>query len=95
MKYQGWTNAQTWCIALWFNNQKTTQDVALDIVRENIDNKMTAISRLKHYTLEHLIDIWNMAPWSWSDGQSISADVDWNSIFEHFKMKVLEERLQA
>src|SRR5678809_1182557 len=38
MSYQGWSNYETWCVALWINNEEPSQDEAerlADEVREN------------------------------------------------------------
>jgi hypothetical protein len=88
--YQGWTNAQTWCVALTLNNHSKTQDAAMSKVRDNLEWPRIAEVELRNYCGSIIGDIYDMAPWAWNDCQALSADVNWEEIREHFELKVRE-----
>ena len=37
--YNGWENYETWCVALWINNDEYSQSMALDIVKRYGDTR--------------------------------------------------------
>lgn len=91
-KYQGWTNAQTWCVALWWNNSKKTQDEALTIVRDNLGDNEGIERNLLRFVLRNVSDVWAMASWCWIDCQSVTFDVDWKQLRESLELQIAEER---
>ncbi len=93
--YQGWHNAQTWCVACTFNNTKILQDKALAIVRDNLEFLSIAKLTLRDLAGKHIAEIYDFADWAWSDGQSLTGDVNWDEIHDHYLMKVNEERREA
>lgn len=36
--YNGWTNYETWVVALWINNEQWSQETVLELVRAEIEN---------------------------------------------------------
>src|SRR6202012_4229329 len=44
----GWANYETWCVALWINNDQVSQEHAYDIVR-NADRYIDATEKLKDW----------------------------------------------
>lgn len=100
--YQGWANAQTWCVALYLNNQKYTQDDCLDIVREQMRPDSTGRTfprvaewELLDYCRMHAARIRKMAPWVWLPRAdhapvTLTDSVSWAEIREHFEQKIKE-----
>lgn len=91
-EYQGWTNAQTWCVAGMFNNTKVTQDKALSIVRDNLDNPKIAEKFLLELAKNNVSEIYAFAEWAWADCESLTYDVNWEEIREHYVLEIEEDR---
>lgn len=91
-KYQGWTNAQTWCVAGVFNNTKKLQDEVLKAVRTNLQFPRTVEMWLREIAGKNVCEVHDFAPWCWEDGETLTQDVDWSQLREHFEMKISEER---
>ncbi len=90
VRYQGWTNPQTWCVALAFNSKLTIHDQALDIVNSTVDATRAA-ALLRSLGLAYIVDIKTIAPWAWENGKTLST-VNWDEIKEHFRLKLEEMR---
>jgi hypothetical protein len=90
-KYQGWWNAQTWCVALTLNNSKYLQDYAFNIFRRH--NLSDAKIELKNLCNRNAKEIFYMAPWVWGDrfqyGFSFDS-VNWTELALHFTDKLEE-----
>lgn len=84
MKYQGWFNAQTWCVALTLNNTKNNQDKFIELVKAGHTWKV-----INEHCNSLSGEIYNMAPWAWPNGYN-AADVDWDEIYIHFMDKLGE-----
>lgn len=91
-EYQGWTNKQTWCVALWWNNTSTKQALALQIVRDNFGDPKKIEMALLKFALKHVSEIWAMTDWCWSDSESLTFEVDWAMLREQLEMQIAEER---
>lgn len=78
MSYQGWMNAHTWLVALYFNNEKTLQDQAL----EACFNGESLLGLIR----SHFKSISAMADWVQLDINQINI----KEIDEHFKTKLME-----
>lgn len=78
MSYQGWTNPQTWCLALTMDNTKEHQDFMI----ENYDN----LEALKTYCYTKRGDIFHMAMWAWPEAYQAD-QVNWTEIQNHYKDK--------
>lgn len=88
-KFQGWANAQTWCVALTLDNTKEFQDRAMEIVRQ-----CKPQSCLRAYCRSLSLEIHTMAPWAWSIMRGVDADlklVKWHEIYQHYQDKVEEQ----
>ena len=49
MAYQGWSNYQTWCVALWIDNVQDDYDDWLDVARSSENtNKMASLLESWH-----------------------------------------------
>lgn len=83
MNYQGWTNSQTWCVALCFDNTEAHLSEALEICRgEN------SAERLRKMGIKRTLEIRKMAPWVW-----VLANLDavnWTELVRHYKRKIKE-----
>jgi hypothetical protein len=89
--YNGWKNYETWCVALWINNDQGTQETALEMAREN---KYRAFER---YDLSHALKEWIEEMNPLNDSADLFTDllnaalseVDWyeiaDSLFEDIK----------
>lgn len=87
MNYQGWSNAQTWCVALTLNNPEKLQREAFSIARD-YDVEAAAFV-LWLMANRHRGTIEAMAAWAWED-KSLRFDVNWREIAEEMKDKVAE-----
>jgi len=80
-KYQGWTNRQTWAVALWLNNERETQALAEACTDED--------------ELREMVEAWadgyaEQAPSGHPFGLFVDlvagalGCVDWRELYEHF-----------
>lgn len=90
--YQGWTNAQTWCIALTIDQTEALQIKVFEMVDKH-KYKEIFINRLRTWVRRHWHEFYNMAPWVWDDFQDPLKGlliVDWDEIWNHYKIKISE-----
>jgi hypothetical protein len=90
--YQGFTNAQTWCVWNTLNNTKTLQDKAVDAIRlgETNEQRETFLKGLAKY---HRADVAKFAPWCWEYPNASTKwtyDVNWSEIRELLQQKIKE-----
>ena len=87
--YNGWKNYPTWAVNLWLTNDQGSEEWALEIVREAVDNdgphvRYDAASELKHAVREMIegeMDESSMA----ADLVGYALDsVDWYEIADAF-----------
>lgn len=82
--YNGWTNYETWNVALWLNNDQGLQEAAHEIVSESWDDTYPwkAGEALKDFVEEMQPDLGaNM----WSDLLTAAlSQVHWTEIAENF-----------
>lgn len=84
--YNGWTNYETWAVALWIDNDQSTQEQAADMARD---------TRRRREYLHELAD--QLKSWVTDEmlpdlGASLAADllgaavseVDWAEIADHY-----------
>lgn len=74
MGYQGWTNEQTWCVALTLDNNRSYLSTAM------------RLRGLKVFCASLRKEIVDMAPWAWPDGYD-EAYINWDELKEHYKTK--------
>jgi hypothetical protein len=53
--YQGWDNFETWCVALWLNNEQRLQETAREIIRETVGRAWGAEDALKRWVENNLL----------------------------------------
>ena len=81
MAYNGWSNYETWCVALWLDNDPGGYEMAREVTRGGTDYQ--AAQRLRDYVDEMRPDL----------GASMFADllgaalseVDWQEIASHYR----------
>lgn len=80
--YNGWTNYETWNVALWLNNDQGSQEMAHEIVRDNPED-WKAGDALKDALQELMPDL---GATMWADllGAAFS-EVNWREIAENFR----------
>jgi len=54
--YQGWTNRETWCVALWLNNEQGLQEGARDACNQEDEMIHEAAKSLEDYVDDLLED---------------------------------------
>lgn len=82
--YQGWTNPQTWCVSLVFLNNEAIYHRACACVATNQGFPNVAKAELKALAQELTVQLYEAAPWVWTDshGESVSIDVvSWSELF--------------
>jgi hypothetical protein len=78
MKYQGWTNAETWVTALYIDNVEEALLKAIETVKNDGD--------LVVFVRKHLPKIIETAPWAWKP----DAEVNFLELQEHYLQKIKE-----
>ncbi len=89
-KYQGWTNAQTWCVALLFDNDERLFSLALGALKESEGLSSVAESELLELARNNNRRIYATAPWAWCDGETLTDHVNWGELREHYQTKLNE-----
>lgn len=87
--YQGWTNAQTWCVAGFIDNDRELLPKAIDIGRHYMGNKHAARMMLKDLVLLRRFDVFTFADWVWKR-ETINA-VNWDELLKHYYGKWKEQ----
>ena len=81
MRYQGWANAETWCVALTMDNCQEFQNKMLSLAKNQAPVKdfLDYCERKKSYIV-------NMARWVWPHGYN-PLKVNWSEIRKHYEVK--------
>jgi hypothetical protein len=91
MSYQGWKNYETWCVALWIDNEEGLYHEVCDMVHSMRFKEMYEIAdTLKDYIEEMNPLSGDASMWSDLLGAALS-EVDWIEIAEHYKDDEEEE----
>lgn len=90
-KYQGYTNAQTWSVALYFeHNREAYETMKAIAVRNNYKNKPSGAysmgRQIRLYALksENELAIVNSAPWAWINKGSMDYTTNWTEAGKSF-----------
>jgi len=86
-EYQGWTNYETWAVALWLDNERSTYDMAMELASEPKEAYQLG-DELKDMLEQSMPDlgatIWaDLLNGAWSE-------VNWREIGEHYQQKTAE-----
>ena len=88
MKYQGWANSQTWCIALTIDNER---DFLSDAIYMLSNYKPEHFKhKLRTYVRINFKKFFDMAPWVWENFTNPLAAlniVDWEGLQKHYENK--------
>lgn len=79
VSYQGYRNAQTWCVCNAFKNNIDLHNAALTIVRRERASHVVCETLLRSIAARNFALVCEVAPWAWLDGQTLS-DVFWREI---------------
>ena len=79
VSYQGFRNAQTWCVSTAFKNDRELHDAALLIVKRERFSHVVCETLLKALATRYEARVHEVAPWAWSDRQTLT-DVVWREI---------------
>ena len=91
--YQGWTNYETWCVALWLDNEQGSYDYCVELAKD-LDGDTYALSeRLKEMHEEAAPEVTGV----FADLQNAAlAAVNWRELAEHYEGVVRDnEELSA
>jgi hypothetical protein len=89
MSYNGWSNYETWNVALWLSNEEGTESDCVEMAREawedaddDTEATQNMAKRLESYVDDMMPDI---GPSMFSDilGAAMS-EVDWHEIASHY-----------
>jgi hypothetical protein len=78
--YQGWANRETWCVALWLDNEQTPHEACRMLAQEAAD-AYEAADRIERYVENMIV----------ADGMQLGlincclARCDWAEIADHFR----------
>lgn len=91
-EYQGWKNAQTWCVALTFDNSKKLQDQVLRKVKIYKTLDMIEI-QLWRMALDNQKEIIEMAPWAFENlKKPYPHGINFRQLANHFLDKFWEQK---
>ena len=90
MSYQGWTNYETWAVALWLNNEQGSYEQAVQMARDAVD-EADGGDRPARGILADAIKEWmeeeapDLGATLWGDllGAALGA-VDWHDVADHY-----------
>lgn len=81
--YNGWTNYETWCVALWLDNDESSQHQMYELVEEET-NDYRAGDSIKEWVEEMRPDYDRANMWTDLLGHAL-ARVDWPEIAKHYR----------
>ena len=102
-KYNGWTNRETWALALWIDNDYSLQETANEYARSEIQgheegeeiNPYYLGESLKNYIEEDLLTFENVSQnknlWIMLTDIGSLYRVNWKEIAEHYLTQAKEE----
>jgi hypothetical protein len=99
--YNGWTNYETWVVALWMDNEQGSHDFFREQAREYYDDSTgkpytpreeVACRRFAEYLKEHYDENLPEMPGVYGDllGGALS-EVNWREIARHYIDYIIEE----
>lgn len=82
--YNGWTNYETWNVALWLDNEQGSQEDMIDLAREYRHEEPYELGKaIKDYVEEQNPLASDASMWSDLLNAALS-EVDWTDIAEHY-----------
>jgi len=86
MTYQGWTNKETWAIALTLDNTQTYFLVALDIIQRTKETENASV-----LLFAYVSDLKRLNKKDTEDLQELTLkDANWKELVNHYKTKIKE-----
>jgi hypothetical protein len=105
--YNGWTNYETWCTALWIDNDQGEQEAVRELAQDAYDNPavnqfvagLDRLERLQTMKLvetlkDHIEEQWpDLGASMWADLLNASfGEIDWYDLARHYLAEVHEEQ---
>jgi hypothetical protein len=85
-KYQGWTNRETWCVALWLNNEQVLEEGAAAVCNQPGEMLQEAAQSLENFVDDMLDDHPTFVGTMFRDLVNCClARVNWREIAETFR----------
>jgi hypothetical protein len=81
--YNGWKNYETWCVALWIDNEESTYNWACEVVRDH--KELYEAADVLKECIEEMNPLRDTST-MWTDLMNAAlSEVDWYEIAEHYK----------
>ena len=87
-EYNGWSNRETWAVALWIDNEQRLQDKALELAKENKGQRELA-DAIESWLDDYFNQNWVQARTMREDIGSLYR-VNWWEIAEGYLIKTTE-----
>lgn len=95
-KYNGWKNYETWAVALWIDNEQSSQEYARELAEQSTTDSSISEGRTAEGVLADILKQWIEEKNPLAETATLFTDllnaalseVDWYEIAEHYLSEV-------